>query len=348
MSLKIGIVGASGFAGLELLRILANRPSTEVSFVTSRQDAGTPLTEFFPSLSGYAQYEGLTLEKPENFTGRADVVFMATQHGVAMNLVPAILESGSRVIDLSADFRLKSPSVFEQWYEKHQAPKLLHEAAYGLPEIYRYKIARSRLVANPGCYPTSVILALAPLLRQGLIDLSRPIIADSKSGATGAGRGLSRGNSFCEVQDNFKAYKVVGHRHIPEMIQELSALATKQVNLSFTPHLLPINRGILSTIYVTLNQPIGIKAFRAVYEDYYERDPYVRIRPEGYAPETADVRGTNYCDLGFFPESSSGLWKIISVIDNICRGAAGQAVANLNIMTGCQEDLGLAGQSLRP
>jgi N-acetyl-gamma-glutamyl-phosphate reductase len=203
-------------------------------------------------------------------------------------------------------------------------------------------------VANPGCYPTSVILALAPLLTHGLVDLSHPLIADSKSGVTGAGRGLSRGNSFCEVQDNFKAYKVVGHRHTPEIVQELSLLAGRSVSLSFTPHLLPINRGILSTIYLSLSQPLGEKAFRAIYQDFYVNDPYVRIRPEGYAPETADVRGTNFCDLGFFPDSSTGLWKIVSVIDNICRGASGQAVANLNLMTNCPEDLGIVGLSLRP
>ncbi|MDR0549392.1 MAG: N-acetyl-gamma-glutamyl-phosphate reductase [Deltaproteobacteria bacterium] len=346
--MKVGIIGASGYTGLELLRILANRPHTEVSFVTSRQDAGAPLTKFFPSLAGHPQYDRLKMEKPEDLADRADIIFLATQHGVAMNLASSLLESGARLIDLSADFRLKSAEVFNHWYEEHKAPHLLAESVYGLPELYRQQIARARLVANPGCYPTSLILALAPLLRLNLVDLSRPLIADSKSGVTGAGRGLARSNTFCEVQENFKAYKVVGHRHTPEIVQELSFLAGQPVTLSFTPHLLPINRGILSTIYVSLNQPVSVSAFRAIYLDFYANDPYVRIRPEGYAPETADVRGTNFCDLGFFPESSTGLWKIISVIDNICRGASGQAVANLNLMTGCPEDLGLTGLALRP
>ncbi|MDR1870713.1 MAG: N-acetyl-gamma-glutamyl-phosphate reductase [Deltaproteobacteria bacterium] len=346
--MRVGIIGASGYTGLELLRLLALRPQTEVAFVTSRQDAGTPLTTFFPSLAGHPQYDRLIMEKPDNLSGRADFIFLATQHGVAMNLAPALLESGARVIDLSADFRLKTAELFQTWYEEHKAPQLLGEAVYGLPELYRERIARARLVANPGCYPTSIILALAPLLRHGLVDLSRPIIADSKSGVTGAGRTLARGNTFCEVQENFKAYKVVGHRHTPEIVQELSILADEPVSLSFTPHLLPINRGILSTIYISLREPLGVPAFRAIYRDFYINDPYVRIRPEGYAPETADVRGTNFCDLGFFPESSTGLWKIISVIDNICRGASGQAIANLNVMANCPEDMGLTGMSLRP
>ncbi|MDR2141882.1 MAG: N-acetyl-gamma-glutamyl-phosphate reductase [Deltaproteobacteria bacterium] len=346
--MKIGIVGASGYTGLELLRLLALRPLTEVTFVTSRQDAGTPLTTMFPSLAGHGQYDRLKLEKPENLAGRAEIIFLATQHGVAMSLAPALLESGARLIDLSADFRLKSAELFETWYETHKAPRLLAEAVYGLPELYRDSIAKARLVANPGCYPTSIILALAPLLKNGLVDLSRPIIADSKSGVTGAGRSLARSNTFCEVQENFKAYKVVGHRHTPEIVQELANLAQGPVTLSFTPHLLPINRGILSTIYVSLSQPLGMSAFRAFYQDFYANDPYVRIRPEGYVPETADVRGTNFCDLGFFPDSVAGLWKIVSVIDNICRGASGQAVANLNIMSGAPEDLGLTGLSLRP
>jgi N-acetyl-gamma-glutamyl-phosphate reductase len=346
--MRVGIIGASGYTGLELLRILANRPGTEVSFVTSRQDAGTPLTTMFPTLAGYPQYDKLKLEKPENLAGRADIIFMATQHCVAMNMVPSLLESGIRIIDLSADFRLKSAELFEHWYETHKAPHLLLEAVYGLPELYRKEIAKARLVANPGCYPTSIILALAPLLKNQMVNISLPIIADSKSGVTGAGRGLARGNTFCEVQENFKAYKVVGHRHTPEIVQELSLLAGGQVSLSFTPHLLPINRGILSTIYLTLSQPIDLGSLTAIYQDFYSNDPYVRIRTGGYVPETADVRGTNFCDIGFFPDSATGLWKIISVIDNICRGASGQAVANLNIMTNQQEDMGITSLALRP
>ncbi|MDR1111153.1 MAG: N-acetyl-gamma-glutamyl-phosphate reductase [Deltaproteobacteria bacterium] len=346
--MRLAIVGASGYAGLELLRLLSGRPDDEVVLVTSRQEAGQPLCSFFPALSSMANYDDLVLEEPRDLGGRADVFFLATGHGVAMGLASGLLASGAKVIDLSADFRLKDPAVFARWYAPHQAPELLPLAVYGLPEIHGPEIARASLVANPGCYPTSVILALAPVLGAGLADLSRPLVADSKSGVTGAGRGALISNSFCEVQDNFKTYKTVGHRHTPEMIQELSLLAGQDVRLAFTPHLLPINRGILSTIYLALKPGAGLAALRELYLDFYKDSRFVRTRPLGHDPQTADVRGTNFCDLGLFHDPESGLFKIVSVIDNLCRGAAGQAVANLNLMTGRPECLGLGLPALRP
>jgi N-acetyl-gamma-glutamyl-phosphate reductase len=265
-----------------------------------------------------------------------------------MKLAPELLRQGAKVIDLSADFRLKSTDLFRQWYGEHSSPELLAQAVYGLPEIYADKIKSASLVANPGCYPTSVILALAPIIQNKLLDPHQIIIADSKSGVTGAGRGALLSNSFCEVQDNFKSYKTVGHRHTPEIVQELSSLAGSQIKISFTPHLLPINRGILSTIYVKLNQNPSLESLREIYRGFYQNAKFVRVKPLGISPETADVRGTNFCDLGLFYDKDNGLWKIISVIDNLCRGAGGQAVANLNLITGRSEDHGLVLAPLRP
>jgi N-acetyl-gamma-glutamyl-phosphate reductase len=346
--MRIGIVGASGYAGLELLRILSGREGDEVCLVTSRQEAGQNLTHFFPALSKLANYDQLKFEEPINLAGRADVFFLATQHGAAMAMVPELLAGEAKVIDLSADFRLKDPLNFEKWYQKHTAPELLNESVYGLPELYADEIKKARLIANPGCYPTSVILALAPVIKADMVDYSQILIADSKSGVTGAGRGALISNSFCEVQDNFKAYKTVGHRHTSEMIQELEKLAGIEVKLAFTPHLLPINRGILSTVYFKPKGQSNLDSVRDLYSDFYRQARFIRLRPSGYDPQTADVRGTNFCDLGLYFDSASGLFKVVSVIDNLCRGAAGQAVANLNLMTGKPEHYGLALAALRP
>jgi N-acetyl-gamma-glutamyl-phosphate reductase len=346
--MRIGVIGASGYAGLELLRILAGRGADEVTLVTSRQEAGQPLTSFFPALSTLANYDQLKFEEPVALDGRADIFFLATHSGAAMNLAPGLLAAKAKIIDLSADFRLKNLAVFNKWYGEHTAPGLLTEAVYGLPELHADEIAKATLVANPGCYPTSVILALAPAIKVGLVDFFLPLIADSKSGVTGAGRGALLSNSFCEVQDNFKTYKTVGHRHTPEIIQELEALAGHRLKLSFTPHLLPINRGILSTVYFKPEVQIKLPAIRALYQDFYKKARFVRIRPQGYDPSTADVRGTNFCDLGLYHDEAAGLFKVVAVIDNLCRGASGQAVANLNLMTGRPEGFGLELPALRP
>ena len=349
--MRIGLIGATGYTGVELLRLLAQHPARpEVTVVTSRQEQGRSLTGIFPALSGLANYDHLVFEAPEasELAGRADIFFMAAPHGAAMGLVPDILKGGGKVIDLSADFRLRDEAVFNQWYQPHQAPAFLPEAVYGLPELYRPQIRTARLLANPGCYPTSIILGLAPFLKTGLLAADRPIIADSCSGVSGAGRGAALGTSFCEVQDSFKAYKVVGHRHTPEIEQELSALAGRDLTVSFTPHLVPMNRGILSTIYVTPENDVTVEGLREVYRDFYAHAPFVRVRPLGFEPQTSEVRGTNFCDISLFYDRRSGLVKIVSIIDNLCRGASGQAMANFNLMCGLPETEGLLLTSVKP
>jgi N-acetyl-gamma-glutamyl-phosphate reductase len=258
------------------------------------------------------------------------------------------LAAGARVIDLSADFRLKDPEVFAEWYQPHTAPGLLAEAVYGLPEIWGRDLGRARLVANPGCYPTSAILGLAPLVKAGLLAENWPVIVDSASGVTGAGRGGLPATSFCEVAEGFKAYKVVGHRHTPEMEQELSALGGRPLTVAFTPHLAPLNRGILSTIYVRLASSAPAEELRALYLGFYQNAPFVRVRPLGFEPRTVEVRGTNFCDLSIFLDPRSGLVKVISAIDNLCRGASGQALANFNLLNGWAETEGLALAPLYP
>lgn len=346
--MRLGVIGATGYAGQELLRLLAWRPGDEVVLATSRREAGQPLTSVLPALAGVANYDDLILEEPVNLAGKADVFLLAAQHGAAMGIASELIKGGAKLVDLSADFRLRDPALFEKWYQPHEAPDLLARAVYGLPELYRSQIAKADLVANPGCYPTSIILAMAPLLAAGLVDFSQVLVADSKSGVTGAGREANLSNSFCEVSDNFRAYKVVGHRHTPEIVQELSALAGREVKLAFTPHLAPINRGILSTAYLRLLKDMSAENVWKIYREYYEKAPFVRLLGLSRAPETANVRGTNLCELGLFLDRDSSLLKVVSVIDNLCRGAAGQAVANLNIMTGKPEDYALKMSPLRP
>ncbi len=348
IKMKIAIVGASGYAGLELLRLLAAHPEAEVVAVTSRADSGKVLSDLFPSLRKNANYDTLILEDPAQTDYiKAQVVFTATPHGTAMNMAKNMLAGGSKIIDLSADFRLKDAEIFDQWYTRHQAPELLSEAVYGLPELYREQIKKARLIANPGCYPTSAILAVAPFLKAGLGRADSPIICDAKSGVTGAGRGANLGTSFCEVSDSFKAYKINGHRHTPEIEQELSALLGQNLKVAFTPHLLPMNRGILSTVYLTPNKEVSPEELLAVYQKFYETEPFVRVRPLGFEVATADVRGSNFCDLSLNFDQRTGLLKVVSVIDNLCRGASGQAVANLNLMFGLPETLGLGLVPLR-
>jgi len=350
--MKIGIIGATGYTGLELFRLLSQHPQRpEVTVITSRQEEGRALTSVFPALSGLANYDQLRYEAPDKkeLAGRADLFFLATPHGTAMDLVPALLTGGAKVVDLSADFRLRQREVFDEWYQPHTAPELLGEAVYGLPELYAAEIKTARLVANPGCYPTSVILALAPFLKKSLLaEDAPPIIADCCSGTSGAGRGAALGTAFCEVQDSFKAYKVVGHRHTPEIEQELSRLHGRSLTVAFTPHLLPINRGILSTIYAIPKKEIEVEELRNIFLDFYRSAPFVRVRPLGYEPQTSEVRGSNFCDLSLYYDRRGGLLKIVSAIDNLCRGASGQAVANMNLMSGWPETEGLGLAPLRP
>jgi len=343
----VGIVGASGYTGVELARLLAGHPEVRLTVATSRQYAGKALSEVFPNLRKRVDIlcENLSIEE---LVDRADFFFTAVPHKTAMDIVPRLLAAGKKVVDLSADYRLHDPAVYETWYQEHTSPELLDEAAYGLPELYRDQIATARLTANPGCYPTSVILALAPLLRKGLIDPATLII-DSKSGISGAGRAANVGTLFCEVSDGFKPYKVGGtHRHIPEIEQELSIAAGTPITVTFTPHLLPISRGILSTIYASLTSEGKTADLQALYEQTYNDEPFIRVLPTGVPPATQHVRGSNCCDLSLQKDTRTGRLIVMSAIDNIVKGASGQAVQNMNLMNGFPETLGLMGAPFFP
>lgn len=349
--LKVAVIGASGYTGLELLRLLAGHPDVEVTAVTSRQFAGQRVVDVFPALAGRpGGLDDILFEDPDPATlrRRAEFFFTAVPHEAAMQTIPGLLAEGGRVVDLSADFRFNDAEVYRQWYVPHTAPDLLAESVYGLPELYREKIRNARLVGNPGCYPTSVILASVPLLKLGLVDPDG-LIADSKSGVSGAGRGANMTSQFCEINDGLMAYKIGGvHRHTPEIEQELSLLAGRPLTISFTPHLIPMSRGILSTVYAPLKTARSTQELAAAFADFYRDEPFIRVRRPGDQPHTLDVRGTNFCDLGVFVDQRTGRAIIVSVIDNLTRGASGQAVCNMNIMMGLPEETGLAGLGLRP
>lgn len=338
--LKVAVVGASGYTGVELIRILHNHPEVAVTSVTSEQSAGKLLSDVFPSLRG--RYDK-TLEPlvPEQIAEKVDIVFTALPHKAAMAVVPTFLAAGKIVIDLSADYRLHDPDDYADWYGPHLNSQLLAEAVYGLPELRREEISGARLVANPGCYPTSIILGLMPLLKAGLVDTAS-IIADSKSGVSGAGRGAKVDSLYCEVNEGFKAYGVGGvHRHIPEIEQELSLLAGVKTIISFTPHLVPMDRGILSTIYATPVESVSASVLHALYEEQYDGEAFVRILQQGEFPSTAFVRGSNFCDIGITVDKRSGRIIVVSAIDNLVKGAAGQAVQNMNIVCDFPETMGL-------
>jgi len=347
MTIRVGIVGASGYTGVELARILTRHPEVRLTVATSRRYAGQPLDLVFPSLR---RQQELLLEDLDiaELPDRADLFFLAVPHKAAMALAPALLEAGKRVIDLSADFRILDQEVYEAWYAPHTAPELLQEAVYGLPELHRDRIRSARLVANPGCYPTSVLLALAPLLRAGLL-ASDSLVVDAKSGTSGAGRAPGTATLFCEVHDSFKAYKVGGvHRHIPEMEQELGRLAGERVRLTFTPHLLPISRGILSTIYARPARETSRDELERVLRQAYDGEPFVRVcRPEEVVA-TQHVRGANYCDIQPHFDERTGRVILLAAIDNIVKGASGQAVQNMNLMLGFEETTGLTQLPLLP
>ena len=344
--IKVAVVGASAYTGVELIRLLVGHPQIEICCVTSRQHEGVPISQVFPSLSGFCDLVCSPLHVAD-IAAQAELIFTALPHKSAMDVIPDFLAAGCKVIDLSADYRLRDQAVYEQWYQEHSSPELLNEAVYGLPELYRDQLPMARLVANPGCYPTSVALGLAPLLKHGLVDTSSLII-DSKSGASGAGRGASQGSLYCEVNEGFKAYGVASHRHTPEIEQTLSNLAGVPVAVSFTPHLLPISRGILSTIYATLAEQKGSAELVELYRQFYADEPFVRVMPGGQMPDVAYVRGTNFCDLGVVSDPRTGRVIVVSAIDNLVKGAAGQAVQNMNILYGFAEQLGLGIVPLFP
>jgi N-acetyl-gamma-glutamyl-phosphate reductase len=347
---RAAVVGASGYTGLELLRLLSGHPDVEVTAVTSRSLAGQKIADVFPALAGpLNRVSGLHFEDPdpEELIKRADFFFTAVPHKAAMSIAPRLLAGGGRLVDLSADFRFNDPDVYAAWYEPHAEPALLAKTVYGLPELHRDRIAAAFLVGNPGCYPTSVILAMAPLLSAGIVDADQ-LIVDSKSGVSGAGRGASLTTSFCEINDGIMAYKVVGHRHTPEIEQELSRLAGRPVMVGFTPHLVPFSRGILTTAYAPLTADQTGDDLTDLARAFYQKAPFVRVRDQGALPHTLDVRGTNYCDLSYFVDQRTRRVKVVSVIDNLTRGASGQAVCNMNLMLGLPEETGLTACGLRP
>uniref|UniRef100_A0A7C3SJH5 N-acetyl-gamma-glutamyl-phosphate reductase n=1 Tax=Desulfobacca acetoxidans TaxID=60893 RepID=A0A7C3SJH5_9BACT len=344
--IKVAVFGASGYTGQELLRLLARHPGAELVAATSREYQGRPVGEVFPALARIVDL-AFSAPDPPLIADRAQFVFTAVPHQTALEIVPQLLEAGCRVVDLSADFRFRDPAVYEAWYQPHTAPHLLREAVYGLPELYRDRLRQAQLVGNPGCYPTCVILGLAPLVKARLIDL-RSIIADCKSGVSGAGRGASLATSFCEVSDSFRAYKVAEHRHNPEMEQELGLLAGEPVKVTFTPHLVPMNRGILGTLYASLVKALSDQEVFELYREFYTGHPFVRLHPPGRLPATSQVRGSNYCDLGFKVDRERGRVVVLSAIDNLARGASSQAVHNFNLMAGLPETLGLDMVPLTP
>jgi len=337
---KVAIVGSTGYGGVELARLLESHPLAEITSVISSSSAGAKFTEGYPHLQGIRE-EVLDDVDPALIKSKADVVFLATPAGVAAAAAPKMLEAGLKVIDLSGDFRLKSPSLYEEWYKKPAADeRYLQQAVFGLSEIYGEQVQHAELLSNPGCYPTATLLGLIPAVQAGWIDTSS-IIIDAKSGVSGAGRGASLGTHYSELNENFKAYKVNKHQHIPEIEMVLSDAAGKPVVTTFTTHLVPMTRGIMSTMYATIQGDRSVADFIELYRSYYEGRRFVRIRPEGQWPATKEVFGSNYCDIGFAVDSRTGRVTIISVIDNLVKGAAGQAIQNLNIMMGWDETLGL-------
>ena len=344
--IKVGIVGGTGYTGVELLRLLALHPNVELTAITSRGDAGLRVADMFPNLRGYID---LAFSDPAtaNLTA-CDVVFFATPHGVAMSQAQVLLDADVKVIDLAADFRLQDTAVFEKWYKMpHSCPDILRDAVYGIPELNRTQIKSAKVIGNPGCYPTTVLLGLAPLLEKGYIDFSAPIVADAKSGVSGAGRKAEVATLFAESSDSMKAYGVAGHRHHPEIHAQLKQLANGDMQFIFVPHLIPMIRGMLSTIYVKLSDAARTVDLQALYEARYQHERFVDVMPAGALPETRSVRGSNQLRIALHKQDADYLTLVV-VQDNLVKGAAGQAVQNMNIMFGFDERSGLEVLPLLP
>ena len=341
--IKVGIVGGTGYTGVELMRLLARHPDVRLAVVTSRSEAGRPVAELFSSLRGIVEQE-FVAPSPQAYRD-CDLVFFATPNTTAMTQAEALLAAGIRVIDLAADFRLKHLPTWEHWYgATHACPALLEDAVYGLPELNREAIRGARLVANPGCYPTAVILALLPLLRQRMID-PRTIIADCKSGSSGAGRKASIGTAFCETAESVKAYGVGGHRHLPE-IREVLQTVDATADLVFTPHLMPMVRGIHATVYADATG--GADQVQSAFEEFYRDEPFVDVMPAGSHPETRSVRGANLCRIAVHYLEAANKYVVLAVEDNLVKGAAGQAIQNMNLMLGLDEIAGLDAPGMMP
>ena len=341
--IKVGIVGGTGYTGVELLRILSQHPEVQIQAITSRQEAGVAVADLFPSLRGRVALK--FCDPAEATLEDCAMVFFATPNGIAMQQVRSLLDAGVRVIDLAADFRIKDVAVWEKWYGMpHACPELVAEAVYGLPEIHRNRIKKARLVANPGCYPTAVQLGFLPLIEAGIVDVDH-LVADVKSGVSGAGRKAEVHTLFAEASDNFKAYGVPGHRHLPEIRQGLSNMAAKPVGLTFVPHLTPMIRGIHATLYARLTTNTDLQA---LFEQRYANEPFVDVLPVGSHPETRSVRGSNLCRIAVHRPQGGDTVVVLSVTDNLVKGAAGQAVQNMNLMFGLPETLAIDHAPLLP
>ena len=336
---RVCVIGGSGYAGIELIRLLNGHPKVELYHIVSNSMAGRKLWEVYPNFKGCLDvtYEQLNFDKIQ----QCDVIFTALPHGVSSEIVPKLYNMDKTVIDLSGDFRYNNPKVYETWYGlQHKAPDVLKQAVYGLPELYREEIKKARLVGNPGCYTTCAILALAPLLKYNIIEQNN-IIIDAKSGTTGAGKGLSPGLHFTQCSQNIKAYSVAVHRHTSEIEQELSLVAQREIKVSFTPHLIPIKRGILVTAYGNMNKEADWDTVFHSYAQFYKDAPFIRLYEEGKLPETNHVAGSNFCDIGFVLDKRLNRIVIVAAIDNIIKGAGGQAIQNMNLMLGWNETTGL-------
>lgn len=341
--LKVGIVGGTGYTGVELLRILSQHPEVNIHAITSRKETGIPVARLFPNLRGRISLA--FCDPADAGLDKCDIVFFATPNGIAMQQARSLLDAGVRVIDLAADFRIKDVAVWEKWYGmQHACPDLVAEAVYGLPEVNRDKIKGARLIANPGCYPTAVQLGFLPLVEAGIADLDH-LVADAKSGVSGAGRNAEVHTLFAEASDNFKAYGVPGHRHLPEIRQGLSHAAGKPIGLTFVPHLTPMIRGIHATLYARLTKNVDLQA---LYEKRYIDEPFVDVLPTGAHPETRSVRGSNLCRIAIHRPQGGDMAVILSVTDNLVKGAAGQAVQNMNLMFGLPESLAINHAPLLP
>jgi len=342
--IKVGVVGGTGYTGVELLRLLALHPGVQLSVITSRSEAGSKVADLFPNLRGYVDLE---FSEPDlSVLAECELVFFATPNGIAMDMAGDLLERGVKIIDLAADFRLKDPLLWQQWYGmEHACPDILATAIYGLPEMNREAIAKAQLVANPGCYPTAVQLGFLPLLEAGCIDAAT-LIADCKSGVSGAGRKASIGTLLAEASESFKAYSVPGHRHLPEIRQGLEQCTGSPVGLTFVPHLAPMIRGIHATLYARLKVD-GVD-LQAAFETRYRREPFVDVLPAGSHPETRTVKGANHCRIAVHRAPDTDTIVVLSVIDNLVKGAAGQAIQNMNIMSGFEERAGLQHIGLIP
>ncbi|MCG8498956.1 MAG: N-acetyl-gamma-glutamyl-phosphate reductase [Firmicutes bacterium] len=342
---KIGILGATGYAGIELVRILSQHPQVEIVSVTSQSYAGQKISDIYPHLRGLCD---MTCEKPdvEKISRQCDLVFTALPHGVSKTIVPQLAAHNLKVIDLSGDFRYNDTTVYEKWYgTPHTDPALLEKAVYGLPELHRAQIAKASLIGNPGCYTTCSILPLVPLLANQMIHRDN-IIIDAKSGVSGAGRSTALPYHFCECTENMKAYKIAAHRHTSEIEQELSEVAGEQMMLSFTPHLVPMKRGIITTAYANLKQKCTTASLLDMYKQYYQDEYFIRIHPEGKLPETKYVAGSNFIDIGMVVDERLNRVVVVAALDNIIKGAAGQAVQNMNILLGIDEKTGLAAPGM--